>query len=102
MPAPPAVCGSYATLAPLGERVDRDGVFSSRRGPGEGVVSIPLLSKMAERCGSAAPLCGRALPFRAEMAMFLSSSPRRRLSLRRGEDEVGCLRRVPGRRSQPA
>jgi len=25
-------------LSPLGERVDRDGVFISRRGPGEGVV----------------------------------------------------------------
>ncbi len=61
-----------------------------------------LLSKMAERCGSAAPLCGRAPPFRAETAPFLSSSPCRRLSLRHGEDEVGCLRRVPGRRSQPA
>ena len=25
-------------LSPLGERVDRDGVFISRRGPGEGVI----------------------------------------------------------------
>jgi len=27
-------------LAPLGERVDRDGVFISRRGPGEGLVPV--------------------------------------------------------------
>jgi len=27
-----------AALSPLGERVDRPGVFFSRRGPGEGVV----------------------------------------------------------------
>jgi hypothetical protein len=28
------------------------------------------LSKMAGRCGSAAPLCGRAPPFRAATALF--------------------------------
>jgi hypothetical protein len=49
-----------------------------------------LLSKIAGLSGSAAPLSGRASPFRAETALFLSSSPRRRLSLLRGEDEVGC------------
>ena len=27
-------------LSPLGERVDRDGAFTSRRGPGEGVVGV--------------------------------------------------------------
>jgi len=27
-------------LSPLGERVDRDGAFTSRRGPGEGVVGL--------------------------------------------------------------
>jgi len=61
-----------------------------------------LLSKTGAGCGSAAPLCGRASPFRPEIVLFLSSSPRRRLSLRRGEDEVGRYHNIPGRRSQPA
>ncbi len=61
-----------------------------------------LLSKTGAACGSAAPFCGRASPFRAEIVRFLSSSPRRRLSLRRGEDEVGRYHSIPGRRSQPA
>jgi hypothetical protein len=47
------------------------------------------LPKIAGLSGLAAPLSGRASPFRAETALFLSSSPRWRLSLRRGEDEVG-------------
>ena len=61
-----------------------------------------LLSKITVRCGFAAPLRGRAPPFRLKMANFLSSSPRWRLSLRRGEDEVEPYGSDPGRRSQPA
>jgi hypothetical protein len=32
-----APCDSDSALAPLGESVDRDGAFTIRRGPGEGV-----------------------------------------------------------------
>ena len=41
-------------------------------------------------------------PFGPRIALFPSSSPRRRLSLRRGEEEVGRREGVPGRRSRPA
>ena len=36
------------TLSPLGERVDRTGVFSNRGGPGEGVSSLPAAKRPLE------------------------------------------------------
>jgi len=63
---------------------------------------MPLLSKTGVPCGFAAPLRGRASPFRQKMASFVLSSPHRRLNLRRGEVEVAWRGSDSGRRSQPA
>jgi hypothetical protein len=80
-----------------------DSGFQSRLGRmGSSRYRSSLLSKTVVQCGLAAPLRGRALPFRPKMAKFLPSSPRRRLSLRRGEEEVEWYGSDPGRRSQPA
>jgi len=70
---------------------------------------MPVVSNLPEgtciRCGSAAPLCGKALPFRPiphDSFVFLSSSRAGRPSLPAREEEVSQRGSVPERRSLSA
>ena len=54
-------------LAPLGERVARDGVFTSRRGPGEGVARTPRTRRLNRHGRSFTP--GSSIPHHAPGAI---------------------------------
>ncbi len=68
----------------------------------ESDVPTSLVSNINEPCGSAAPLCGRASPSRAEMPFFLILTGAGGSASGADEDELGRQDSTPGGRSRPA